>query len=116
MFALLREKLFGGSKASKLNAKSRLHFVLVQDRAGLTNEQMQSFKKEMISVIERYFIIESNAFDITYKREGEATTLLINSPVVARRGEARVAHGSAPAANEHQNSNKKKNRQETANA
>lgn len=77
--------LFGGGKASKTMAKSRLHFVLVQDRAGLTNEEMAQFKKEMIDVIERYFVIDKKGFDIAYKRDQETTTLLINSPVIVRR-------------------------------
>jgi cell division topological specificity factor len=73
----------GGS--SKSLAKSRLSFVLVQDRTGLTPEEMTRFKKELVGVIEKYFQIEEDGFDIAYKRETDSTTLLINSPVVVRR-------------------------------
>ncbi len=68
-------------------ARSRLHFVLVQDRAGLTNDEMTGFKRELMEVIERYFVVQHKEVDIDYKREGETTTLLINSPVVVRRKE-----------------------------
>ncbi|MCO6430379.1 MAG: cell division topological specificity factor MinE [Deltaproteobacteria bacterium] len=86
VFLALKEKLFGGRDgASKSVARSRLHFVLVQDRTGLTNEEMASFKSEMIGVIERYFVIDKSGFDISYKRDVETTTLLINSPVVVRK-------------------------------
>lgn len=80
-------KIFGSKRQSGSLAKSRLHFVLVQDRAGLTNEEMSSFRKELVEVIERYFMIDEQGFDIDYEREGEATTLVINSPVVVRRQE-----------------------------
>lgn len=86
MFALLRN-LFGGSsdRTSKSVARSRLHFVLVQDRAGLTVDEMAAFKRELVGVIEKYFVIDEQGFDIDYRRDSESTTLLINSPVIVRR-------------------------------
>ncbi len=89
MFAGLKDILFGDHKSSKSLAKSRLHFVLVQDRTGLTAEEMASFKKEMVSVIERYFVIDERGFDISYERGNETTTLVINSPVIVRRQDSR---------------------------
>lgn len=74
-----------GSPRSGAAAKSRLSFVLVQDRTGLSADEMGKFKKEMIQVIERYFKIDEKGFDINYKRDGDMTTLLINSPVLVRR-------------------------------
>jgi cell division topological specificity factor len=82
------KRLFTGSNVSKAVAKSRLHFVLVQDRTGLTNEEMGKFKEELIGVIERYFVIDQSAFDIDYKRENDSTTLFINSPIIVRRQES----------------------------
>ncbi len=81
-------KFFGGKSVSKSLAKSRLHFVLVQDRTGLTNDEMANFKKEMVSVIEKYFVIDKKGFDIEYKRDTDLTTLVINSPIVVRRQES----------------------------
>jgi cell division topological specificity factor len=72
---------------SKFAAKSRLHFVLVQDRAGLSSEDLTKFKREMIEVIEKYFVIDEQAFDISYKRENDSTTMQINSPILIRRAE-----------------------------
>lgn len=85
MLSTLIRKLFGSGDRSKSLAKSRLHFVLVQDRAGLTNEEMIQFKKELVEVVERYFVIDKQGFDINYQREKETTTLVINSPVLVRR-------------------------------
>ena len=85
MFNALKKKLFGESNESKELAKSRLHFVLVQDRTGLTNEEMAGFREEMVKVIEKYFVIDKEGFDIKYHRLADTTTLLINSPVIVRR-------------------------------
>ncbi len=84
-----------GGRASKSTAKSRLSFVLVQDRTGLTNDEMAKFKSEMVSVIERYFSIDEQRFDISYKRDGETTTLLINSPVIVRRKDSKKSQAAA---------------------
>lgn len=84
-----------GSNQSKNAAKNRLHFVLVQDRAGLSSEEISQFRKELVSVIEKYFVIDEEGFDINYKRESEFTTLLINSPIVVRRLNDRAPGGSA---------------------
>ncbi len=88
MLGRLFKGLFGSDKKSKSLAKSRLHFVLVQDRTGLTNEEMSNFRSEMVEVMQRYFVIDEQGFDIDYQRDGETTTLLINSPVVVKRQEA----------------------------
>ena len=87
VFAAFKRKLFGHETSSKSLARSRLHFVLVQDRTGLTAEEMAAFKKEMIDVIGKYFMIDKNGFDISYQRDADTTTLLINSPVIVRRQE-----------------------------
>jgi cell division topological specificity factor len=89
MFESLKKYLFGSQPlSSKSLAKSRLHFVLVQDRTGLSNEELAGFKRQMVQVIERYFVIEEKGFDISYKRDGDLTTLVINSPVIVRRQES----------------------------
>ena len=85
MLSALKKILFGDNNESKDVAKSRLHFVLVQDRTGLTNEEMAGFREEMVKVIEKYFVIDKEGFDIKYHRLADTTTLLINSPVIVRR-------------------------------
>ena len=88
MFAALKQKFFGPRhRTSKSVARSRLHFVLVQDRTGLSGDEMANFKKELVQVIQKYFVIDKQAFDIDYRRQGDTTTLLINSPVIVRRQE-----------------------------
>jgi cell division topological specificity factor len=84
----LKNILFGDNNESSDVAKSRLHFVLVQDRTGLTNEEMGGFREEMVKVIEKYFVIDKDGFDIKYHRVADTTTLLINSPVIVKRAGA----------------------------
>lgn len=85
MLSALKKLLFRDNNESRDVAKSRLHFVLVQDRTGLTNEEMAGFREEMVKVIEKYFVIDKEGFDIKYHRLADTTTLLINSPVIVRR-------------------------------
>lgn len=88
MLKTLREKIFRSNHVSKASAKSRLHFVLVQDRTGLTAEKLASFRKDMVEVIQKYFVIDESGFDVSYKRDTGMTTLVINSPIVVRRESA----------------------------
>ena len=98
MFKALRERLFGERNGeSKLIARSRLHFVLVQDRSGLSSDEMAKFKEEMCRVIDKYFMIDKTGFDISYKRDADTTTLLINSPVVVRRAKGDSIKSEKPA-------------------
>ncbi len=92
----LWQKIFGSAASSNQTAKSRLHFVLVQDRTGLNSEEMASFKEELVQVIEKYFEIEKDGFDISYKREDEETALVINSPVVVRKARKKIEVESTP--------------------
>ncbi len=84
MLSLLKN-LFSKETSSKNTAKSRLQFVLVQDRAGLNNDELASFRKELLGVIEKYFVVKEGDFGIDYTRDGNTTRLTINSPVVAKR-------------------------------
>lgn len=92
-------KLFGVEGQSKSVARSRLSFVLVQDRTGLTSEEMSKFRKELIGVIEKYFEIDEQGFDVSYRRETESTVLQINSPVLVTRKKVAITKESPAAAN-----------------
>ena len=89
MFSGLKNLFLGSGSSSKSLAKSRLQFVLVQDRTGLSPDELGSFKKEMLGVIEKYFVVDMKGFDISYDRSGDMTRLVINSPVVVRRQDSK---------------------------
>ena len=76
-------KLFG-KRLSYQTAKNRLQMVLVQDRSGLTTEEMDLFKKDLLEVISKYFHIENTALEVEWERHESETALVINTPVVGR--------------------------------
>jgi cell division topological specificity factor len=83
MFEALRNKIFHNS-FSKQTAKNRLQMVLVQDRSGLTNEEMELFRKDLLEVISKYFDLQKRDLEIEWQRSDSETALIINTPVVGR--------------------------------
>lgn len=73
-----------GKKLSHQTAKNRLQMVLVQDRSGLSTEEMDLFKKDLLDVISKYFHIENNSLEVEWERSNSETALVINTPVVGR--------------------------------
>lgn len=92
------KNLFGGGRSqrsSKNTAKNRLQMVLVQDRSGLTSQDMDNFKKDLLSVIARYFVVNQQEIEVEWQREDNCTALIINTPVTGKREEKRVAVAGA---------------------
>ena len=83
MFEELKSRLFG-KRFSKLNAKNRLQMVLVQDRSGLSPNEMELFKKDLMNVLSKYFLIESKHLEVDWKRTDNETALVINTPITGR--------------------------------
>jgi cell division topological specificity factor len=83
LFNKFTKKIFGTTN-SNLTAKNRLQMVLVQDRSGMTQQDMDDFKKELIDVICKYFVLESKALEVEWKRDNNETALIINTPVMGR--------------------------------
>ena len=75
---------FFGKRLSKVTAKNRLQMVLVQDRSGLSSMEMEMFKKDLLEVISRYFLIENKHLEVDWKRSEYETALVINTPVTGR--------------------------------
>ena len=76
--------LLWGKRFSKKTAKNRLQMVLVQDRSGLSSKDMDFFKKDLLEVISRYFVVETKNLQIEWQRSDAATALVINTPVTGR--------------------------------
>ena len=77
------KRLFG-KKFSHQTAKNRLQMVLVQDRSGLSTADMDEFKKDLLAVISKYFLIESESLEVEWDRADNETALIINTPVTGR--------------------------------
>lgn len=82
------EKLFGNKQKSGSVAKDRLRLVLVQDRANLSPEMMDSLRNELISVISHYMEIDETNLDVELSKEGSQVALVANIPIksVKRKG------------------------------
>ena len=76
--------LIWGKNLSKKTAKNRLQMVLVQDRSGLTSKDMEFFKKDLLEVISKYFVVETTSLQVEWKRNDSSTALVINTPITGR--------------------------------
>ena len=84
-----------GGRFSKETAKNRLQMVLVQDRSGLTAQDMDFFKRDLLEVISRYFVLEKRNLQVEWQRSSNATALVINTPIVGRtRKEKKLAEAA----------------------
>ncbi|MCC6220448.1 MAG: cell division topological specificity factor MinE [Deltaproteobacteria bacterium] len=68
--------------------------VLVQDRAGLTPQAMDLFKKDLLEVITKYFVLEREQLEVNWERDTNSTALIINTPVIGRSMKAKAVAAS----------------------
>jgi cell division topological specificity factor len=94
VFEQIRSKLFG-KNLSNATAKNRLQMVLVQDRSGLSSQDMENFRADLLGVISKYFVLERKSLEIEWQRSDSSTALIINTPVAVKsRGALKVAAAS----------------------
>ncbi|MFO7545308.1 MAG: cell division topological specificity factor MinE [Trueperaceae bacterium] len=77
--------MFGlfGRRKSKDRLKERLKLVLSYDRAKLSPGSMEELKRELLTVIQKYFPAEENDYDVKVEQQGERMVLTANLPVRA---------------------------------
>jgi cell division topological specificity factor len=77
--------MFGlfGRRKSKDHLKERLKLVLSYDRAKLSPGSMEELKRELLTVIQKYFPAEENDYDVKVEQQGERMVLIANLPVRA---------------------------------
>lgn len=83
MFKGLAERIFGTGH-SKWMAKNRLQMVLIQDRSGLSANDMEQFRQDLLQVLGKFFVLETSGLSIEWQRQGDSTALIINTPVMGR--------------------------------
>lgn len=79
----LVQKLFG-AKGSKGEAKNRLQVVLVYDRLGLSVDQMDALRKDIMETISRHISIDPEGVKIDFQHEHSLPEVVINAPVRRR--------------------------------
>ena len=79
----LIQRLFG-TKGSRGEAKNRLQVVLVYDRLGLTAEQMDALRKDIMETISRHIAIDPEGVKIDFQHEHSPAEVVINAPMKRR--------------------------------
>ena len=79
------ERVLGKAPKSAVQAKERLHLVLVHDRTDLSPENLKSLKDRLIQVISEYVEINDAETEIDIQVEGRKQTLIANIPLKSPR-------------------------------
>lgn len=85
-------RLFGlGQPSSKEVAKDRLQLVLIHDRVRISPSQMEALKQELLSVVSRYFDVDSAGVEVTFSQNRRENRLVAEMPVLpeAKRQQGR---------------------------
>ena len=78
---------------SKKLAKERLHIVLVQDRANISQDFLELMRQEIIDVIKKYVVVDENKIDVKFTNSvnpdgsNAAPSLYANIPILNIRRE-----------------------------
>jgi cell division topological specificity factor len=78
------KKLFRKNR-SKEAAKKRLQFALVYDRLEVSDDMLKDMQKEIVAVISRYFVIDSNQLKLDITRQDDLSALMLNTPIISAR-------------------------------
>src|SRR5262245_54796858 len=78
---------FFGPKGSKDEAKGRLQIVLAYDRLGLSADQMEALRKDIMETISRHVAIDVERVKIDFLQQHPAA-VMIEAPVRAKRSGA----------------------------
>ncbi|NLN69742.1 MAG: cell division topological specificity factor MinE [Chloroflexi bacterium] len=71
--------------SSALQAKERLHLVLVHDRTDLSSEDLKKLKDRLIQAISDFVEIDADETEIQIQVEGREQTLIANIPLRSPR-------------------------------
>ena len=72
---------FFGVKGSKDEAKGRLQIVLAYDRLGLSAEQMEALRKDILEAIGRHISIDVDRVKVDFQHKQNPAEVVINAPV-----------------------------------
>ena len=79
-FSDLVQRLLGSS-GSKEQAKHRLLTVLVSDRLGLSSEQIEALRQDILATISRHLPVDSENIRIDFVHENNPAEVVINAPM-----------------------------------
>lgn len=68
-------------RQSKDELKERLKLVLSYDRAKISPGNMDSLKRELVTVIKKYFPADGADLDVKVEQQGDRVVLVANMPM-----------------------------------
>ena len=63
---------------SKDTARKRLQLILILDRIGLSPEQMDGLKRDLLQVVSNYLVVEEDSIQVDMNRSGSSLVLVSN--------------------------------------
>lgn len=79
------DRILGKTSSSAMQAKERLHLVLIHDRTDLSPENLKRLKDRLIEVISEFVEINPAETEIQVQVEGREQTLIANIPLRSPR-------------------------------
>jgi cell division topological specificity factor len=80
----LLERLFNRNSSgpsSRDKAKQRLKLIIAHDRSGLSEETLETMRKEILEVVARYVEIDLESTEFNLENEEGITALIANLPI-----------------------------------
>ena len=75
------QRFFGAKSSSKDEAKGRLQVVLAYDRLGLSPDQMEALRKDIMETISRHITIDADRVKIDFLHQQTPAEMVINAPL-----------------------------------
>jgi cell division topological specificity factor len=82
---------FFGTKGSKDEAKGRLQIVLAYDRLGLSADQMEALRKDIMETISRHVAIDTDRVKVEFWHGHHPPAVMIEAPVRSKRSSGEEA-------------------------
>ncbi|PSF39056.1 cell division topological specificity factor MinE [Aphanothece hegewaldii CCALA 016] len=79
----LLERLFSWRNPIKSGetAKKRLKLVIAHDRSGISPEMLESMRKDILEVVNRYVEIDPGETELSLESDQRVTALIANLPI-----------------------------------
>ncbi len=66
---------------SKESATKRLQLILVLDRIGLAQNQLEAMKRDIVEVVSRYLVVDEESVEMDMRRSDKALMLVSNMAI-----------------------------------